>query len=173
MLRAFAKPQQFACILSIERGRSFSQHPAVISIWLYFVLHHAPCYLLTIENLGPFVRRILCRLIWPQSFPRFPPPMLPASLCLSLMHLSPLVSINTPLKNLIPIDLVTYIRITTIPSLPPTLPSIDGPLLCSPFDFPSLPPFIPWSFTQSSPQHPSPLAWTCNRLIIVHTVVEA
>lgn len=77
-----------------------SKHPAVISIWLYFVLNCAPCYLFTIENLLLFVRRILCRLIWPQSIPRFSPPVLPASLCLSLMHLSPLLSINTPFSPL-------------------------------------------------------------------------
>ncbi len=78
----------------------FSKHSAVISIWLYFVLHCTLCYLLTIENLFPFVRRILCRLIWPQPIPRFPLPVRPASLCLSLMHLSPLVSINTPFSPL-------------------------------------------------------------------------
>lgn len=102
MLWALATPQLTVCLRFVNRAGKVvcSKHPAVISIWLYFVLHCAPCCLFTIENLLPFVRRILCRLIWPQSLTDFPPPVLPASLCLSLMHLSPLVSINTPFSPL-------------------------------------------------------------------------
>lgn len=102
MLWALATPQLTVCLRFVNRAGKVvcSKHPAVISIWLYFVLHCTPCCLFTIENLLPFVRRILCRLIWPQSLTDFPPPVLPASLCLSLMHLSPLVSINTPFSPL-------------------------------------------------------------------------
>lgn len=103
MLCAFAIPQLTVCLRFVNRAGKVicSKHPAVISIWLYFVLHFTLCYLFTIENLLPFVLRILCGLIWPQSIPRFfSPPVLPASLCLSLMHLSPLVSINTPFSPL-------------------------------------------------------------------------
>lgn len=90
------------CLCFVNRAGKviFSKHHAVISIWLYFVLHLAPSHLFTIENPLPFVRRILCRLIWPQSIPRYSPPVLPASLRLSLMHLCPLVSINTPFSPL-------------------------------------------------------------------------
>lgn len=148
MLWAFAISHLTVCLCFVNRAGKVicSKHPAVISIWLYFVLQHALCYLFTIENLLPFVRGEFSADSFIHSLSADSPlyPALPASLCLSPMHLSPLLSINThfsPFKNLIPIDLVTYIHINTIPFflwLP--APSIDSPPLSPPLHYPPFPP---------------------------------
>lgn len=130
MIWAFAillSTQQFACMLSMHLGRSFAQ-----SILQWFPFHYilfTLCFTASAhlwESFATAYQNSLqtdLAIVHPQAFPS----VLPASLCLSQMHLSPLVTINTPhplhFKNVISIDLVTYIHITTLPSLPQSLSS--------------------------------------------------
>lgn len=131
MLWAFAVPQQFACVLSIELGRSFSQ-----SILQWFPFD----YILFCTSLCAICSlfRIFCHLLenspktnlttaYSQIFRSCAPsiivPVTDASVSTGV-YKYPLLS---PLKNLIPIDLVTYIH--THHQHP--LPSSDSPLLPS------------------------------------------
>lgn len=131
----FAIPQLTVCLRLVDSAGKVicSKHPAVISICyiLFCAALCATCSLLRIFL--PFVRRILCRLIWPQSGSKIFPLLCSQHHCAChwciCLHWYLKIPPSLPFKNLIPIDLVTHIHINTIPSL--------SSVLCS---------FYRWSF---------------------------